>query len=115
MTLLYYSSVYSLFLISILILFQNQVMTLKCSSILENFFLKSETFLVKEKSENIEHFRKKGALGGKILGLFKFDENSLKSESEKFLITNTAAEIIFKPFRFKNDSILLFLLFLSHV
>ena len=69
---------------------QEDLLILKCSAILSNFFLKSETFIVRRKS-NINKVRRYDEFGGKLLGLFEFEEKpdrlfNMKSKSSQTIL-----------------------------
>ena len=62
-------------------LLQDGLLTLKCSATLSNFFLKSETFVMKRKSYQINKSSNRDEdLGGKLLGLFEFEEKPLVND-----------------------------------
>ena len=66
------------------------MLTLKCSAILSDFFLKSETFVIREKLDKINN-NSGDNFGGKIMGLFEFEKNFYRNDrSLKFVNTNTA-------------------------
>ena len=69
---------------------QEDLLILKCSAILSNFFLKSETFIVRRKS-NVNKVRRYDEFGGKLLGLFEFEEKpdrlfTMKSKSSQTIL-----------------------------
>ena len=66
------------------------MLTLKCSAILSDFFLKSETFVIREKLDKINNNSGED-IGGKIMGLFEFEKNYYRNDRRlKFVNTNTA-------------------------
>ena len=79
-------------------LLQDGLLTLKCSATLSNFFLKSETFVMKRKSYQINKSNNRDEdLGGKLLGLFEFEDKQFIDDRSSNIQTNQS-ESLFEKF-----------------